>query len=149
MINARRKLIGVLVGVGALTGGMLFPSASVSADPITGYDHPADVIAFASWQYVPSTVHVKQGQTFKFGNYDPMGGIPAHSLDEVIPGCTSPPYTKNNSDVGGTCDYPRFSSGLVDHGQVHTMHGVEKLPAGTYQFTCQVHSFMKGTLVVE
>jgi len=145
-----RKL-KVLLAAGVLAA-LLVPAPSVEADPITGYDHPADVFAFFAWQYVPSTVRIQQGETFKFGNYDfyPGGaGIAAHSLDEVVPGCTSPPYTKNNAGQNGTCAYPRFSSGLVDHGQVHDMHGVEKLPVGTYQFTCQVHPFMQGTLVVE
>lgn len=120
-----------------------------NADEITGYDHPADVFAFAAWKYVPATVTVNQGQSFKFGNYDPFGGIPAHSLDELVPGCTAPPYTKNNAGNDGTCAYPRFSSGLVDHGQVHAMHGVDKLAVGSYEFICQVHPFMTGTLIVK
>ena len=124
------------------------PGAERPDDAVTGQDHPADVFAFF-WHYVPATVTVKQGHTFKFGNYDPYFGIEAHSLDEVVPGCTAPPYTKNDADKGGTCGYPRFSSGLVDHGYVHTVAGVDKLPKGTYQFNCQVHPFMKGTLVVE
>jgi plastocyanin len=33
--------------------------------------------------------------------------------------------------------------------QVHQVHGVDKLPPGTYQFVCQVHPFMHGTLIVE
>ncbi|MGH8997964.1 MAG: hypothetical protein ACRDY7_01075 [Acidimicrobiia bacterium] len=122
------------------------------ADPITGQPHPADAFAFSCWQYVPSTVTITQGETFKFGNYDmcPGGaGIAGHSLDEVVPGCTAPPYTKNNAGENGKCTYPRFTSGLVDHGHVHEVAGAADLQKGTYEFTCQVHSFMRGTLVVE
>jgi len=124
------------------------PAVERPNDAVTGQPHPADVFAFFL-QYAPSTITVKEGQSFKFGNYDPYFGIEAHSLDEVVPGCTAPPYTKNNADKGGTCAYPRFSSGLVDHGYVHKVAGVEKLERGTYQFNCQVHPFMNGTLVVE
>jgi hypothetical protein len=38
-------------------------------DDITGQDHQADVFV-EGWQYVPSIVHIKQGQKLKFGNYD-------------------------------------------------------------------------------
>jgi hypothetical protein len=55
---------------------------------------------------------------------------------------TQPPYKG--------CDrQPRFSSALVDHGYVHNVEGVDKLEPGRYPFTCQVHSQMRGTLVVE
>jgi len=117
------------------------------ADDITGQDHPADVFVEA-WQYVPSTVHVSRGGHIKFGNYDvyPYGaGIAAHSLEEAIPGCTSPPY-----NTGKGCDrYPRFTSALTDHGYVHNVEGVDKLPPGQYPFTCQIHSQMRGTLIVQ
>lgn len=122
-------------------------AGQVPADQITGQDHPADVLVEA-WQYIPPTVTVKRGQSIKFGNYDmyPYGaGIAAHSLEEAIPGCTTPAY---NTDKG--CDrYPRFTSALTDHGYVHKVEGVETLPPGSYPFTCQVHSQMRGTLIVE
>jgi plastocyanin len=117
------------------------------SDDVTGQDHPADVFVEA-WQYIPATVHVKKGSKIKFGNYDmyPYGaGIAAHSLEEAIPGCTSPPYNTNKG-----CDrYPKFTSALTDHGYVHNVEGVDKLAPGQYNFTCQIHSQMKGVLVVE
>ncbi len=120
------------------------PKAAQPADDITGQDHPADVFVEA-WQYIPPTVHIKRGSKIKFGNYDmwPYGaGIAAHSMEEAITGCTSPPYKK--------CDrYPKFTSALTDHGYVHNVEGVEKLQPGEYPFTCQIHSQMRGTLVVE
>ena len=154
-INGRAVIIVAAIGLGAL--GLAGPASAdkaapahktqVPADDITGQDHPADVFVEA-WQYFPPTVHVKKGSKIKFGNYDmyPYGaGIAAHSLEEAIPGCTSPPYK-----TGTGCDrYPRFTSALTDHGYVHNVEGVDKLEPGRYPFTCQIHSQMRGTLVVE
>jgi plastocyanin len=146
----RRAAIAVAVlGLGSLglAGPVSADKPTPSDDLVTGQDHPADVMVQA-WQYVPSTVHVKQGSTLKFGNYDvyPYGaGIAAHSLEEAIPGCTSPPYHTNKG-----CDrYPLFTSALTDHGYVHEVEGVPQLPKGEYPFTCQIHSQMRGTLIVE
>src|SRR5919106_1643361 len=75
-----------------------------------GYPHPADVWASSGWKYMPETVTIHRGSKLKFGNYDLTGGIPAHSLDEKVDGCTSPPYEGNNPGKG-ECRYPRFSSG--------------------------------------
>ena len=47
------------------------------------------------------------------------------------------------------CSYPRFSSGLTDWTYVHEVDGVDKLAPGTYYFTCQVHPFMRGTLIAD
>jgi plastocyanin len=156
-ISKRVAVVAAVLSLGAL--GLAGPASAEKAaapaaqktqqpsDDITGQDHPADVFVEA-WQYIPSTVHVKRGSKIKFGNYDmyPYGaGIAAHSMEEAIPGCTAPPY-----HTGKGCDrYPRFTSGLTDHGYVHKVEGVEALPPGSYPFTCQIHSQMKGTLVVE
>lgn len=153
----KRKAAIVVTVLGLAALGLAAPAGAEKAAPsqktqqpadeITGQDHPADVIVQA-WQYIPATVRVKQGSRIKFGNYDvwPYGaGIAAHSLEEAIPGCTSPPYNTNKG-----CDrYPRFTSALTDHGYVHNVEGVEKLPRGEYPFTCQIHSQMRGTLIVE
>ena len=152
----------VIVAIGLAAFGLAGPAAAAKAkapasnakaghatpaDDITGQDHPADVFVEA-WNYVPPEVHVKKGGHIKFGNYDmwPYGaGIAAHSMEEAIPGCTSPPYK-----TGTGCDrYPRFTSALTDHGYVHNVEGVDKLEPGRYPFTCQIHSQMRGVLVVE
>ena len=158
MRSMRTRMGIAVVAIGLAAFGLAGPAAAKTtkpssnhvqkpADDITGQDHPADVFVEA-WNYVPPEVHVKQGSHIKFGNYDvwPYGaGIAAHSLEEAIPGCTQPPYKTN-----GGCDrYPRFTSALVDHGYVHEVEGVDKLPPGRYPFTCQVHSQMHGVLVVE
>jgi len=46
-------------------------------------------------------------------------------------------------------DLDRATSALVDHGYGHKVEGVENLPPGQYPFTCQVHSQMRGTRIVE
>jgi plastocyanin len=155
MTTTTRRRAGILVAaIGLAALGLAGPAGAEKAAPsqkmqqpaddITGQDHPADVFVEA-WQYIPPTVHIKKGSKIKFGNYDmyPYGaGIAAHSMEEAIPGCTSPPYKK--------CDrYPKFTSALTDHGYVHNVEGVEKLAPGEYPFTCQIHSQMRGTLVVE
>ena len=154
-VRRRAAVVVAVIGLAAL--GLAGPASAEKAAPaqkiqrpsddITGQDHPADVFVEA-WQYVPSTVHVSRGGHIKFGNYDmyPYGaGIAAHSLEEAIPGCTSPPYK-----TGTGCDrYPRFTSALTDHGYVHNVEGVDKLEPGRYPFTCQIHSQMRGVLVVE
>jgi plastocyanin len=151
-IQRRAGIVVAVIGLAAL--GLAGPASAEKAAPsqkiqqpaddVTGQDHPADVFVEA-WQYVPPTVHVKKGSKIKFGNYDvyPYGaGIAAHSLEEAIPGCTSPPYKS-------CARYPRFTSALTDHGYVHNVEGVDKLPPGEYPFTCQIHSQMRGTLIVE
>jgi plastocyanin len=150
-IKRRAGIVVAVVGLAAL--GLAGPAgaekaaptkAAQPADDITGQDHPADVFVEA-WQYIPPTVHVKRGGKIKFGNYDmwPYGaGIAAHSMEEAIPGCTAPPYTK--------CDrHPKFTSALTDHGYVHNVEGVDKLAPGEYPFICQIHSQMRGTLIIE
>jgi plastocyanin len=128
-------------------------AGQVRGDPTPGNDleqHQATrVVAFFS-QFLPSSVTIKQGESLTFGNYDPTWwGMDGHSLDEVVPNCTAPPYTGNNAPHSGTaCRYPRFSSGLVDHGYAKRVWGVESLPPGTYDFLCMVHPAMRGRLIV-
>lgn len=153
MMGSRRKTIGAILTVAALALTLVALPASAgedarpSADPVTGQDHPADIFV-VGWHYFPDTLTVSRGQKVKFGNYDvTYVGINAHSLDELVPGCSGPPYTGNNRGKPG-CRQPLFSSGLTDHGYVNTIKGLDKTPPGTYEFTCQVHSFMRGKLIV-
>ncbi|HEX3606924.1 MAG TPA: hypothetical protein VH134_13455 [Candidatus Dormibacteraeota bacterium] len=150
-MRSHRKLGvgGVAVALVMVVAGLLAgaPSAPrVHAD--SGVQkHPADVFVI-NWQYIPDVVHVKQGHTVKFGNYDPIFGNPGHSLTEVVKDCTSAPFNGNNPGKGN-CSYPRFSSGFTDWTYVNEVHGLDKLAPGTYSFTCQVHPFMRGTLIVD
>jgi plastocyanin len=145
MRSKRGRLWGALFGAAAMAA--LVVPAPVSADPITGESHPADIFAATGWRYVPETITIDAGDTIKFGNYDIPTGVPAHSLTELVEKCTGAPYTGNNPGQG-TCRLGRFSSGLVDHGHVREVAGVEKLAPGTYAFVCQVHEFMRGWLIV-
>ena len=148
-IRRRSAIVVAAIGLGSLglAGPVNAEKPTPTEDLVTGQDHPADV-SVQAWQYIPTTVHVNRGSRLKFGNYDmwPYGaGIAAHSLEEAIPGCTSPPY---HTDKG--CDrYPLFTSALTDHGYVHEVAGVPELPPGEYPFTCQIHSQMRGTLIVK
>ena len=125
--------------------GLASLPGNAAADPFTGQDHPGDVFTFG-FQYYPSEVRIQEGETFKFANYDVVQGIPSHSIDQFIPGCTAPPYGKG---AGKGCPPTRFSSGLTDWMQVHEVNGTEKLAPGSYDFTCQVHPSMRGRLIVE
>ncbi len=149
-MNNLKVIIAIVAAASAVQALALPPPATAAPAPRPALEmqaHPADV-AVVQWQYVPAEVTIKQGQTLTFGNYDPVAGVPAHSLDEAVPGCTAPPYTGNNPGRAG-CRQPSFSSGLVDHGHVHPVYGVENLLPGRYGFTCQVHPFMTGTLIVQ
>lgn len=143
-----KKISGIVLSAVLVSFLVAAPAGAGTGRQDGGYPHPADVWASSGWKYMPETVTIQRGQKLKFGNYDLTGGIPAHSLDEKVDNCTSPPYDGNQPGQG-TCRYPRFSSGLTDHGQVHYVHGVEKLGRGTYPFVCQAHSQMYGTLIVK
>lgn len=141
-ISTRSRALALTAGLGL---ALACVPTNATADPITGQDHPGDV-AVLGWQYLPAEVHIHQGETFTFGNYDPIQGMPSHSIDEYIPGCTAPPYGKG---AGKNCPPTRFTSALVDWGHVHEVRGTDTLEPGSYDFVCQVHPFMRGTLVVE
>ncbi|MDQ3943817.1 MAG: hypothetical protein M3357_01405 [Actinomycetota bacterium] len=143
-----RKISGVVLSAVLVAFLVAAPAGAGTGRQDGGYPHPADVFTVTGWKYFPETVTIARGSKLKFGNYDMTGGIPAHSLDELVDNCTGPPYD-GNSPGKGTCRYPRFSSGLTDHGQVHFVAGVEKLQRGTYSFICQAHSQMYGTLIVK
>jgi hypothetical protein len=141
--TTRGRLTGIVSAAALVVALGAAPAGAEKSDQA----HPAKVFAF-NFHYVhvgdaPDVVTMNQGEEFSFGNYDPIMGIQAHSLTEIIPNCTAPPHTSK------TCRYPKFTSGLVDHGMVHKVAGANKLPVGSYQFNCQVHAFMKGTLIVK
>jgi plastocyanin len=155
--SARRTVFGIVSSAAlvlTLVAGPAGAQRTGGQRPAENTDqqHPAGVFAF-NFHYVhpgdaPDTVTIHQGDHLSFGNYDPLFGVAAHSLTEIVPDCTAPPHTGNGPSSPNGCGYPRFSSGLVDHGYVHRVAGVESLKPGTYKFNCQVHAFMVGTLVV-
>ncbi len=105
-----------------------------ATQPAAGPGGPAGA-SFTAWftHYIPETVNVERGGTLEFFNPDlyggPFGGR-AHTITEV------------RSDGP-----PRFDV-KVPWGTSATIGGVEGLDSGTYPFSCRIHPFMHGTLVV-
>jgi plastocyanin len=89
--------------------------------------------------YIPDKIVVARGTTPRFFNPDlyggPFGGK-RHTITEV-----------RNARFDGPGP-PRFDVS-VDFGHVAAINGVEKLKPGTYDFTCRVHPFMTGKLIIE
>lgn len=106
----------------------------------TGVDGAAPAAAASSgaltaWfnHFIPETVTIDQGGSLQFFNPDlyggPFGGR-AHTITEL------------RSDGP-----PRFD-GTALWGTAANIEGVAALSPGRYTFTCQIHPFMRGTLVV-
>ena len=78
----------------------------------------------AAMNYATATITIGHGDTLTFTNLD---NIAKHDL------------------VGHEGE---FGSDLIGADQTGPVRGVEKLPPGTYQFHCSLHSWMKGVLQV-
>ncbi|MGH9002133.1 MAG: cupredoxin domain-containing protein, partial [Acidimicrobiia bacterium] len=102
--------------------------------PAAGPAGPAGA-SMTAWftHYIPETVTIDQGGSLVFFNPDlyggPFGGR-AHTITEDRP--EGP---------------PRFDV-TVPWGMSSPIGGTEQLPVGRYPFTCRIHPFMHGTLVV-
>lgn len=81
--------------------------------------------------FVPETINLDQGGTLQFVNID--GGSDTEFHGHTLTDLHEP---------------PRFTSALVAFPEAGEVKGVSSLAAGTYNFFCQVHPFMKGRLVV-
>jgi polyvinyl alcohol dehydrogenase (cytochrome) len=75
--------------------------------------------------YATPVIAIAPGDTLRFNNLDPIAN---HNLVSDTPGQFASPLVSSNA------------SALVD--------GVEKLPAGTYQFHCTLHAWMHGAIEV-
>lgn len=108
---------------------MLLASGAMPAE--AGSGPAAVVVAVAPWRYSPNPIEISQGDTLTFANFDSMSGD-GHSLSHAVkPG------------------QERFQSPITPPGTSSTVVGVDGLPKGEYRFTCRVHAFMHGTLVVQ
>ncbi len=117
--------------------GLVAAAVLTTLAPLGGAPHPAraaapQVVTVYADHYVPATVTVERGGTLQFLDLDPWGNgeAPGHSLTERrLPG-------------------PRFDSGVVGLGRAAEVGGVAALTPGSYGFTCRIHPFMSGTLVI-
>lgn len=112
---------------------VLFALMFVLALSGTGPARAADavVVAVAPFTYSPHPIEVSQGQGLTFANFDAFSGA-GHTIAHDVPKGTE-----------------LFESPIVPPGTTANVAGVEKLPAGTYDFTCRVHAAMSGRLVVK
>jgi len=112
-------------------------AAAVVALPIGGGSHPAHaadtaMVTVYADHFLPATVTLAHGGTLQFFDPDPWGNgeAPGHTVTERrFPG-------------------PRFDSGVVGLGKAAEVSGVSALAPGSYAFTCRIHPFMRGTLIV-
>ena len=115
----------------AVTGlGLLLAAGTVPAGATGG---TAAVVAVAPFRYSPNPIEISQGDKLTFANFDAISifSIEGHSLTQAV---------KPGQEL--------FGSPITPPGTSSTVVGVDKLPKGEYRFTCRVHAFMNGKLVV-
>ena len=108
-----------------------FSDASGESDATsTGGSGEGTLVVAVNNHFIPE-INLDQGGTLQFVNID--GGsdteFHGHSLTDLR-------------------ERPRFTSALVAFPEAGEVKGVSSLAAGTYNFFCEVHPFMKGRLVV-
>jgi plastocyanin len=109
--------------------GLVFSApAPVAAQPAA-----TRLVVAHNLHFVPDQVTVERGGTLQFFNPDSVGRLEfdGHTLTELRP--DGP---------------PRFGSGLVTFPTAAEVKGVSSLPPGRYGFHCDIHPFMRGTLLV-
>lgn len=104
----------------ALLGAQTGTSPSSSASPAPAAS-PAVVVHMKNFAFVPASVTIHAGQSVKWINDDSV----SHSA---------------------TANDRSWNSGELDNGQSWTY---TFSAAGTYQYFCDDHSFMKGTVIVQ
>ncbi|MDQ3945218.1 MAG: hypothetical protein M3357_08755, partial [Actinomycetota bacterium] len=125
---------GATVGPSGDSQGFFHDQGAGAGRPAAGPGGPKGA-TLTAWftHYIPETVNIEKGGTLQFFNPDlyggPFGGR-AHTITEVR--------------AGGP---PRFDT-MVTWGVSSPIGGVEDLDSGTYEFSCRIHPFMHGTLVV-
>ena len=114
----------MLAAIAALASSL--PVVSAGAGPAGNMQ-----VVVAPWTYSASPMHVPQGESLTFTNLDPLSGE-GHSFTHAVePGAE------------------RFQSPITPPGTTSPVAGVEKLERGTYPYTCRIHPFMSGTLVID
>jgi plastocyanin len=114
---------------------LVFGVAALAVLTMTWPARPAtpSMVSVVNLHYTPKTVTLERGAELYLTNVDLAARLESlgHTLTEYRPG-----------------DSPRFDTALVGFGAAGPAHGTAELAAGTYTFFCQVHPFMRGTLVV-
>ncbi len=122
-MRPRSLLAAIAVALATLPLGCGAPHAhAASTQLVTVYaDH-----------LLPYSVSIERGGTLEFFDPDPWGNgeAPGHTVTEL------------------NLPKPRFDSGVVGLGKAAEVSGVSALPPGTYVFTCRIHPFMRGMLIV-
>jgi len=88
------------------------------------------VATTAGQEYAPPTIVVPQGASLQFVQLDPSARHDVVSL-----------YVVNRKPLFATSRTAAF-------GETLTVGGVEKLKPATYPFTCSIHNWMSGELIV-
>jgi amicyanin len=94
-------------------------SSSTASSPSAG---GGTTVTISDFKFTPATLTVKAGTKVTFVN----DGATPHTA---------------TSDSGGA-----INSGNLTHGQSYTFTFTKP---GTYQYTCTIHPFMKGTITVQ
>src|SRR3954462_9397264 len=108
-------------GRGVLTA-VAVAATTIGAAPARAAEQQAYAVGF---NYATPAVAVAPGDTLRFNNLDPVAN---HNLVSDTPG--------------------QFASAIVASNGNALVAGVEKLPAGTYQFHCTLHPWMHGAIEV-
>ena len=127
MLRRVRIGTGVLVLVGALLfvafgGGGESAGPGSSASSISSGSSTGTSISISNFMFSPMTLSVKPGATISVTNKD------------------SATHTLTASGPGG------FNTGNISHNQTKTFKAPTK--PGTYQYICNIHQYMMGTIKV-
>ena len=114
-----------------MAGAAAVAVASIGFVP-SGAGAESTVVSVVRFSYSPDPMEIKVGEELTFVNLDPVSGD-GHSLSHAPP-----------KGAG-----LRFSSGILAPGTSGPVAGVAELEPGRYNFTCFVHPFMLGRLIVK
>jgi plastocyanin len=119
----RRAVVAV-----CFVAAQLLASAPHASAIIT---RPVVVATIAPANYVPLMVVVRQGMSLQLVQLDPMQ---RHDIVSRAARERRPVFASARS---------------LSFGETQLVPGVEKLPPGAYPFTCSIHPFMFGQVIVE
>ena len=122
----RHALLAALVAATVLAGcgGDDEPSASTPAAPAGATAAPADTIDIKEFKFVPDDVTVTAGQKIS------------------VPNADAAPHTLTEQPSAGP---PAFDTGNITGKKTGSFTAPK---AGTYEYFCELHAFMKGKLTV-